>query len=175
MSCSEKKTKSLFGLFQKGASAPSSITAAEMLNAARAKAEAEAASTEAEMPVKVTTAPAYQYVSSWQRTEDADETEREVVVNANGVASKLQEILAAPDTEAAPEDVEPRCLSAAAAEKFKQALSPLPAVSPAAEPKPAPAATASPRFSERLKQHVEESLPLSITRSFPQNNSFGTE
>lgn len=160
MSDNEKKHKSLFGFLHKGVSAPSSITAAEMLNAARAKAAADAP--EDEIPVKVTDARVpYRYIPSWQKVSDDDEPEREVVVNANGVASRLQEILAAADADPAPEEAEPRLLSEKAVEKFTQALIPT-AETP---PKEEPAASApyptepQPRFAERLKHRIQESIP----------------
>lgn len=155
----EEKRKSLFQLFQK--SAPSKAEPQFITEAAIANADAPVAQ-EPDSPAS------YGYVASWQKAADneQEEAQREVVVNAAGMSSRLDEIFKAPSTpNEAQENSEPRCLSATAAERFSAALRPQTQVvaTPVVQVTPeGPAVVTGIRFSDRLKQHVENSLQQSL-------------
>lgn len=172
----EKKKKSLFSLFQKQALEETNVLNSDGKDEDTASAAPSAEPPAADTATKDEKPAAYQYTASWQKAADneQDEQEKEVLVNAHGVASRLQEILAEQDTPTAEEPQEPRCVSNHAAEKFTQALychENKPAESTAEQPNAAIEIQAAvqavvqaesrprARFSERLKQHVENALP----------------
>lgn len=159
MSSNEEKRKSLFQLFHKPAP-----TKAEP----QFSTETIATDTDVLVEERTEQPAAYGYVASWQKAADneQDEAQREVVVNAAGMTTRLDEIFKAPNTpNEFPDTSEPRCLSATAAERFTAALSPEVASTSSPVIQTVPTTIAKSCFSDRLKQHVETSLqqPLLAT------------
>lgn len=159
MSSQETNRKSLFGLFPKSPPKPEQHPSSASHTQPMLQDVEEAAAVE--------TPPSYQYISSWQKSADAEQTEsqREVVVNAAGMASKLDEILKAPQPANTENTLdEPRCISTQAADRFSAALDleerAAPPSPPAEHVSPAsiPAPNAAKRFAERLTQRVEGAL-----------------
>lgn len=159
MSSNEQKRKPLFPLFQK--SAPAQPVAEPHLP------EEITSATENTPPATAQAPVAYGYTSSWQKAADNEqaETEREVMVNAAGMTSRLDEIFNAPATMVEEQSTaEPQCISAAAAERFSSALGPKNAPTGEAHTAAPQAKTvASSSFSDRLKQRVENTLQQSST------------
>lgn len=148
----------MFRFFHKKPQLPAPLTAQEMLRAARERAERENETERhpAAEPAEEAESSPYRYVHSWEKTQDPAPQEQEVVINAQGVATRLQELLAPAETAIEPENTETRYLSDLAAKKFMQALSPDDSPRPDPVPPVPPLPTA--RFSERLRQGVGKSV-----------------